>query len=38
VHFGYGFGLRFYLMRHLNVWLERRWIAGERFSTVRDFT
>ena len=38
MHFGYGFGLRFYLMRHLNVWLERRWIAGERFSTVRDFT
>ena len=38
VHFGYGFGARIYLAKHLNVWIERRWIAGERFSTKREFT
>lgn len=30
--FGFGVGMRVYLVRHLSLWLEKRWIVGESFS------
>ncbi len=33
LRFGFGLGTRLYLGRRLSVWLEKRWIMGETFST-----
>ncbi len=32
LRFAFGFGSRFYLVSRFSLWLEKRWIVGERFS------
>jgi len=38
LRFGFGFGTRIYLSRRFSLWVEKRWIVGERFNTERTFT
>lgn len=33
LRFGFGLGTRFYIGQRLSLWLEKRWIMGETFST-----
>ena len=37
LRFGLGIGGRIYLTHLFSLWLEKRWIVGERFSDERTF-
>ncbi len=32
LRFAFGFGTRLHLVKHIALWLEKRWIVGERFG------
>ena len=38
IRFGFGFGARFYLSHRFGLWVEKRWIVGERFNAEPEFT
>ena len=35
IRFTFGFGTRIYLSKRLSLWLEKRWIKGEKFGVDR---
>jgi hypothetical protein len=38
LRFNFGLGSRLYLSRRFSLWIEKRWIVGERFTTDRTFS